>query len=265
MMFAPIDPTSSRGFLRRRLFESLVVLGAVFLLGAFIFSWAASLLFSSFTPLLIGNVVAGLIAYYAYLVWNRQPMRIRCEECDESILCRTPWVCGECGHENWDVKKFPFIHQCENCHLSPKSYVCHHCDDLMFLSEDRDATNPARRVNAQGRQPKKEEKLQQQFERSFEEKKRNIESAKLDLTEAQIRAQIKVAKKGGLDASTASALEMQLAALKEFMDSRTATREAARLIRLQIDEVYKNNKLEHKKRNREVDEWLEHELSKATK
>jgi len=264
MMFAPIDSTSSRGYLKRRLFESFVVLGAVFLALTFLFSGISSLFFPSFVPLLLGNVLAGLIAYYAYLRWNRQPMRIRCEECDGNVLCQTPWICGECGHENWDVNTFPFIHQCANCHLSPKSYICHHCEKPMFLSEDLDATNPARRIGAEGRQSKRQEKSQQKIEADYEEKKRNIETAKLDLTEAQIKAQIKVVKKGIPEVPLVSALDIQLESLKQFMDARTAISEAARRQKLLNAEECKNNPTERRRRDLTVDEWVRQQLAKVT-
>ena len=264
MIFAPIDPMSSRAYLKRRQFESLVVLAAVFLVLAVLFSWISSRHFPSIVPMLFADVAAGLVAYYVYLLWHKQPMRIRCDECGGAVLCRTPWICGECGHENWDVNQFPFIHQCANCHLAPKSYICHHCDKPLFLSEDHDATNPARRVNTEGHQPKKRAELQQRIEQDFEEKKRDIESAKLDLTEAQIKAQIKVTKKGGSEVRLESALDIQLESLRQFMDVTTAVSEAARQQKLQNAEIFKNDPTERRKRDLIVDAWGRQQLAKAT-
>jgi hypothetical protein len=264
MIFAPIDPTLSRGYLKRRLFESCIVLGTVFLVLAVLFSWVLSAMFSGFSPLIFGNIVAGLIAYYAYLVWNKQPMRIRCEACGGKVLCKTPWICGECGHENWDVDQFPFIHQCANCHLPPKAYLCHHCDAPLFLSEDHDTTNPARRINAEGHQPKMRTESQQKIEQDFEEKKRNIESAKLALTEAQIKAQIKAVKKGGPEVSIESALDIQAESLKQFMEATTAISEAARRQKLLNAKECKKDPAERRRRDLLVDAWIRQQLAKMT-
>lgn len=106
--------------------------------------------------------------------------------------------------------------------------------------------------------------MQQDAERGFEEKKRNIESAKLDLTEAQIKAQIKVAKKGGLATSLESAMDIQVESLKQFMDVSTAISKAAEQQKLLNAAECKNNPVERRKRDLLVDEWKRRQLAKAT-
>jgi len=223
-------------------------------------------MFQSFIPLLLGNALAGLIAYYAYVIWNKQPMRIRCLSCGGIVVCKTPWVCGECDHENWDVSKSTFLDECGNCHLSPKAYVCHHCDKPMFLSEDHDKTNPARRVNTEGRKPKERAEFQQKIEQGFDEKKRDIETAKLVLTEEQIKAQIKAVKKGvGVpEVQMFTALDIKAESLKNFMEVGTAISEAARQQKALNTETFKNDPTERRKRDLLVDEWVRRQLAQAT-
>src|SRR5690349_12629496 len=144
MIFAPVDPMSARQYFKKRVLQSAIAFGGIFLVLVVVFSWLASAMFQNFVPLLLGTGLAGLVTYYAYVIWNKQPMRISCPGCRGLVLCRTPWVCGECGHENW--RKTTFLDECPNCHHSPKAYLCHHCDKPMFLSEDQDKTNPAKRI-----------------------------------------------------------------------------------------------------------------------
>ena len=266
MIFAPVEPVSARQYFKRRVLQALIVISGIFILLVTVFSWLASLMFQGFIPLLIGNALAGLIAYYAYVIWNKQPMRIQCFSCGGIVLCKTPWVCGECGHENWDVGKTTFLDDCASCHIKPKAYLCHHCDKPMFLSEDHDTTNPARRVHTEGHEPKKRAEMQRNIEGGFEEKKRNIETAKLVLTEEQIKAQIEAVKKGvGVpEIQMQTALDIQTESLKQFMDVTTAISEAARRQKLHNAETCKNDSTERRKRDLIVDNWVRQQLAKAT-
>jgi hypothetical protein len=282
MILASHDPESSRGLLKRRQFESWVILGTVFLVFASLFSWICSLLFQSFIPMLLGTGLAGLIAYYVFLVWNKQPMRIRCGQCGGSVECRTPWVCGHCGHENWNVNSFPFIRHCEKCHIAPKSYICHHFEEHrdaeahIFFSEDHDTSNPARRIIGQGLENRKRadsqatverdyEQKMQNYLREFELKKQTVESAKLDLIAAQINTQIKIAKKGASEISMETALNIHYEALKQFMEANAALDEAVRLYKLDLAEKIKGNPSLLRKRYKEIDDWKVREFAKVTK
>lgn len=266
MIFAAVNPKSARQYYRRRAFESFILLGGGFLFCAAVFSWAVSLLLAGFIPLLVGNVLAGLIAYYCYLMRNKQPMRIRCPNCRRIVLCKTPWICGECGHENLDVRKTTLLDECEQCHLPPKAYVCHHCEDPMFLSVDEDKTNPAHRVTTQGQEPRQRTGKRREVEESFEDKRRDIEKAKLVLTEEQIKAQIEAVKKGvGVtEAQMMTALDLQSESLTKFMDAKTAIHEAARRQKALNAEQCKNDRTELRKRNLWVDEWERLQVDKLT-
>lgn len=198
MIFAPIDPAQCRGSFKRRSFEAWVALGTVFLTLAVLFSWMASRLFSSFVPLLFADVLAGLIAFYVYLHWNKQPVRLRCRHCRGIVLGNTPWVCGECGHQNLAVDRFPFNHECEACHLTPKAYQCHHCHQLMFLSDDEDKTRFAYRI-ATPRAPESEEhsKTLKALHAKREQKEAERDVAEIEAELSDIRRRIQMHRKQG--------------------------------------------------------------------
>lgn len=264
MNSAAIDPRSSRGLLKRRIFESTFVISAIFLATVILSSWILSRVTTGFLSLLIADGIAGLVAYYAYLLWNGQPIRINCNGCNGKILCNTPWICGECGHENFNIRKFPFLRHCEHCELEPKSYVCHHCDRVIFLSEDRDATNPARRIAGEGRRKKQqvegEAKRQADFEVTHTGQKHNLEQKKLDLEEAQLNAQIKAIKKGTPEITIQSQLDTMFDRLKSHMEQETALDEAVRRMKELVNEECKGNRTEIRRRYLIADEWRRRQM-----
>jgi DNA-directed RNA polymerase subunit M/transcription elongation factor TFIIS len=96
------------------------------------------------------DIVLIAILYYLYFfIWDKRAIKICCPECLKYIRSNTPWVCGVCGAKNLKVDEFPFVHRCgnENCGAEPKAYQCHHCDALIFLTEDEDKRNYAVCVN----------------------------------------------------------------------------------------------------------------------
>jgi hypothetical protein len=96
---------------------------------------------------------AALIAILFYLyffIWCKRAIKICCPECSKYIRSNTPWVCGVCGVKNLKVDEFPFVNCCGNaeCGAEPKTYQCHHCDALIYLTEDEDKRNYAVCVNS---------------------------------------------------------------------------------------------------------------------
>jgi len=263
----PIDPRSSRGLWKRRVFESAITIAAIFLVAVVGFSWILSYVTPGLLAFLLADGVAGLIAYYAYLVWNRQPIRINCNGCGGKILCNTPWICGECGHENFNIRQFPFLRHCEHCKLESKSYVCHHCGRVVFLSEDRDATNPARRIGGEGRQKKQaieeEAKRKAEFDDNQAAQKRSLDEKKLQMEEAQLNAQIKAIKKGTPEITIQSQLDVLFNQLKSHMERETALDEAVRRMKELINEECKGNKTEIRRRYLLADQWRIKQMPEA--
>ena len=94
-------------------------------------------------PMLVVDVIAIGLAFFMYLLWDKRPIKIRCEHCKQVISSETPWLCPACKGENTDTVHFPFMHQCKHCAAVPKAYSCHHCGELTFLSDDKDTRSPA--------------------------------------------------------------------------------------------------------------------------
>lgn len=268
MNSAAIDPRSSRGLLKRRLFESAVIISAIFVAAVVLLSWILSRL-PGILPMLLADGIAGLIAYYAYLVWNMQPIRIMCNGCHGKILCNTPWICGECGHENFNIRKFPFLRHCEHCELEPKSYVCHHCDRIIFLSEDRDPNNPARRIGAEGRRKKMEvegeAKRKVQFEEAQAARKRNLEAKKIDLDEAKLNALIEAVKKGEPEVMIPTQLDALFERLSGYMERMTALNEAVHRMKERVNQKYKGNRGEIRRQHLIIDDWHRMQIREAQK
>jgi hypothetical protein len=269
MNSAAIDPRASRGLLKTRLFESTVIISAMFILAVVVFSWILSRISPSFVPMLLADGIAGLIAYYAYLRWNQQPIRILCNGCHGKILCNTPWICGECGHENFNIRKFPFLRHCEHCELEPKSYVCHHCDRVIFLSEDRDPNNPARRIAGEGRRKKQEgegeAKRKVQFEEAQAVRKQSLEGKKLDFEEAKLNAMIEAVKKGEPEVVIPNQMDVLFESLGGYVDRRLAIQETVRRMKELFNEKYKGKPAEIRRRHLIVDDWGRMKLLDAQK
>lgn len=267
MNSAAIDPRSSRGLLRRRVFESTVTISAIFLVTVIV----ASLILSKFTsgvlPFLIADGIAGLVAYYAYVIWNNQPIRINCNGCGGKILCNTPWICGECGHENFNIRRFPFLRHCEHCQLEPKSYVCHHCDRVVFLSEDRDATNPARRTGSEGRRKKQEAEGEAKRKIQFEETQaaglRNLEGKKIKVEEAKLDAKIEAIKKGEPEIKIQNEMDAMFDQLKEHMRRERAHDEVVHRMKELVKAEFKGNRAEILRRFAIIDEWRAKQMPEA--
>ncbi|MCW5556100.1 MAG: hypothetical protein KIS67_28585 [Verrucomicrobiae bacterium] len=253
--------------MKRRLFESTVTLSAIFLLLVAVSSWILTRLSAGFVALLLADGVAALVAYYAYLRWNRQPIRICCNGCGGKILWNTPWICGECGHENFNVDRFPLLHHCEHCKLESKSYVCHHCDRIIFLSEDRDAINPARRIEGEGQRKKEvieaELKRKAQFEETQAARQRGLEERRLALDEAVLNAQIKAIKKGTPEITIQSQLDVLFKSLERHMQRATALDEAVRRMKELVNEECKGDRIQIRRRHLLVDEWRRMQMPEA--
>jgi len=186
-----IKPQASRGFLKQRLFEAWFKLAAIFLGLVLLWSFVCSLVFTTPAPMLFGNVIAGLATYYIFLRWNQHPLRLRCKGCRGTVLCSTPWICGECGHKNLDVFNFPLIHECESCHYPPKAYRCHHCGELIFLTDDKDKRHFACRVGSEEVPPPNQHALKlKQLQEEKEAKEARLSIAEIEGELSDIRRRV---------------------------------------------------------------------------
>ncbi len=192
---------------------------------------------SSFIPMVVGDVIALAAAYGLYNLWEKRPIKLRCEGCGKIVLSNTPWVCGFCGGKNYDANEFSFLYKCGHCNAEPKSYKCHHTGctkPLVFLTEDRLEQNYAYCLNASDEGPGPDEhaeelkKLREQKERKLE--KRDIALVDEDLTRIRknIRSQKEKKKK-------------TKEVLQEGVDADMELEEAEAELKAAYVEKYKNN------------------------
>ena len=114
------------------------------------------------TALLLGLIIPGplvwladgvaiAILYYAnFYVLEHRPIKLRCPQCWNFVRTNTPWVCGFCLRNNEHADEFPVINRCEHCGAEPRAYQCHHCQQLIYLTEDRLNRNFATCLNPPG-------------------------------------------------------------------------------------------------------------------
>src|SRR5689334_5183142 len=136
MIFAPTGPLESRRRFKARSFENMAILIAIFVP----LVMGISQTVSGVLPVLIGDALCIVFVYYLYCMWNRRPIKVRCDSCRGVLSSNTPWVCGFCKEPNRNANEYPFVYECGHCHDEPKAYRCHHhdCNKLVFLSEDLD-------------------------------------------------------------------------------------------------------------------------------
>lgn len=64
---------------------------------------------------------------------RRKPFRLFCEHCGKFIPSDMQWKCGVCDYENLQTYLNSFLNKCKNCKTPPKSFLCPHCNGMMFL------------------------------------------------------------------------------------------------------------------------------------
>ena len=173
---------------------NMAVVGGTFLVGALLLALLFSWLFPGtfLLVLLIDSIGLG-IAYYYYTVWEKQPIRFCCPKCTKIISSNTPWVCPECKEPNRNANEYPFVSECQHCGAEPKAYKCHHrekekdCGEMIFLSEDEDATSYAYRLNSPSEAPKPDEH-QEKMKKMGETKQEKLAKRDIALVDAQLKS-----------------------------------------------------------------------------
>jgi hypothetical protein len=169
---------------------------------ALLFSWLFPGTF--WLVVLIDGIGLG-VAYYYYAVWENQPIRFCCPKCTKIISSNTPWVCAECGEPNRNANDYPFVFECQHCGAEAKAYKCHHrekkkdCGEIIFLSEDRDATNYAHRLDSPSEVPAPDKHAENmtKLEKRKQEKlaRRDLELVNEQLTSIRKRIRAEKQKK----------------------------------------------------------------------
>jgi len=187
-------------------YTNMAVIGGMFIIGALLVAILFSQLFPNSFFLVLAIDAVGLgIAYYFYILWENEPIRLRCPECEKIISSNTPWMCAECEKPNRNANDYPFVFECQHCGAKPKAYKCHHrekevdCDEMIFLSEDRDETNYAYRLDSPSEAPEPDEHMEKmkKMEEAKREKyaKRDIALVDADLKRIRMRMKSERQKK----------------------------------------------------------------------
>lgn len=118
---------------------------------------------------------------------RRKPLKMFCEHCGKFIPSDMEWICGYCNMENLRTKSYSFLHKCEQCRRTPKSFHCPHCNRISFFDETHDDRHPARSTHQPVSVPAvidTDEQIRAQKVKEREERKAELEyeivCAKLD-------------------------------------------------------------------------------------
>ena len=210
-----------------------------------VFFWLVVLL-DTFIPFLITVVIAMCLAFCLFFyVLEKRAIGIICPHCNEHIETNTPWICGNRQCRNDHADAFPFISRCEHCSYSPKAYMCHHCNELIFFTKDKQTINYAKCVNLPEKlksQPARRDPIEEKNARHQEEKSDLIHE--LEIT--RLKGDLKDAKSKIEPITQKSTRER----LKNKYLSQTELDDEIRTLKAQIDEEFKDDPVEREKRHR---------------
>lgn len=211
-------------------------------------------LLQNMLPVFIADVIAIALVFCLFFFFlHKRAIAIECPHCGKYIGTNTPWVCGVCGTKNLRVDDFPFVNRCENkeCGCEPKAYKCHHfdCGKLIFLSNDQSEINYAQCVNMPEKsRPVKENKTRDQVAGLHEGiivTKLEVEKARLDIEYKGLKAELEPQKK-----------KTAFEELEEYYKGMMGNEDAAKKWKAAIDEEFKTNDDERKKRHLVVNQWM---------
>jgi hypothetical protein len=173
---------------------NMAVVGGIFVLGALFVALVFSWLFpGTFLLVLLIDAIGLGVAYYFYTLSENEPIRFCCPKCTKIVLSNSPWFCAECEKPNRNANDFPFVFKCEHCGAEPKAYKCHHrengvdCGEMIFLSDDEDATNYAYRLNFSSEAPEPDQHAEK-MKKMGETKQEKLAKRDIALVDAQLKS-----------------------------------------------------------------------------
>lgn len=204
-------------------------------------------------PFLVDAVAITAATCVFFLFLHKRAIGIECTSCGQYIQTNTPWICGFCGAKNFRVDDFPFVGRCGNkeCGAEPKAYQCHHCEKLIFLTPDRQRFNFAKSVNV----PEKSGPARIKKDKDADE------MAKLD---KDIQLTARKVKKAELDVELKSLHQTleppKMKSVEEFYRAELNNEDSERRLRAKIDEEFKNDEDERKRRHLVVDRIMREKI-----
>jgi hypothetical protein len=207
--------------------------------------------------LIFGTIIAFAASTAAalalfFFVLDKRAVKILCDKCQKPIMTNTPWVCGFCKAANNNVDDFPFIHRCQHCSAEPKAYKCHHCGELIFLTDDQLKANHAfclgTEVQLVPPPPAPDEAAHQ---------KREVETLQHQVIVARLTAELNKVKNQAELSKKKSPEQKIEESLTEHLASNMAGFRAARNVKMALAEELKDDPDLLEKANASVDEWLD--------
>lgn len=214
-----------------------IVLVVAYLASICLVSWSISSFWDSFY-IVFADALVSAYFIYIYFFYAVGGILIDCPECHKTISTSdTAWICGDCGFVNKRPRKFPVVRRCENekCMCEPKAYECHHCFKLVFFSEDRDTTNPAKRYTPSA------DKAQRKTERRVVEAQRRHEENLKNLERQTEMARSKQRLDRAKNPKAQEELSAKVAEMRAKFKTKTEIRDELAKMRRWANDEYKND------------------------
>jgi len=253
------DPHKSRERFFWKTYIYGLLVGVLFLMVVSVVSLVFGRLFSgSLWPMFLADCVLAVGAYLLFLNWNLRPLLFACPGCKAVISSKTPWICCVCKRQNRDTDKYSFVNRCgyDDCRAEPKSYRCHHCNELVFLSKDEDKVNFACSINSKADTDNARTSKVHSRSEELETKVHEVNLARATIIKAQLEATLKKLERE-LQAEQPATIEAMLQEGQKYVHSRRAVEKAAQLLKSQNEIDCKGNNDELERDNLVVDEWVQ--------
>jgi DNA-directed RNA polymerase subunit M/transcription elongation factor TFIIS len=135
----------------------------------------------------------------------------------------------------------------------PKAYQCHHCRNLIFLSEDKQETAYARCADIPAESPKPETVKKDEKMETASELKKDIHVTGLMVEKAKLDVELKVLHQNLTPPPKEKTAFEQL---EEYYKGMMGNEDAAKKWHAAIDAEFPNDPVEREKRHRVVNQWM---------
>jgi hypothetical protein len=264
VIFESTQPLKSRNQFRFRTIRHIGLIGVAFVLTVILLS--RLILPGNVIPMVIGDTLALAGAGILFALWEQRLVYVRCKNCGKTISSSTAWVCGMCGRPNRNPLQFPFVHRCEfeDCGAEPKAYRCHLCNELIFLTRDKDKNNFAYAFVSQtdGTAPDKRSDKKRSQQEALEDKDHQIQMAEREVIKARLDARL-VEVKHNAQSKPRTAVEAYREQVRDYTDDRMAVEEAVRQQKALNSEECKGNPSMLRRKNLVADQWASEQLDKT--
>ncbi len=206
-------------------------------------------------PLLVADAIAvGVVFILFFFFLRKRILGILCTRCEQYIETNTPWLCSLCGTKNIRAYDFPFVNCCEGCGWEPKAYKCHHCGEMIFLSDDKNKINYAQCINL----PDKPKPVKIKKDRSADDiakQSRDIQVAELNLKKAKLDLELKGVKEYLEPKKEMTQEEILWKSAQEYLDRNMSGPKIVEILKARNAKIFKDNPVELEKANLVLQKW----------